>query len=74
MDDRELWLALVADADLSPGSSNAHAVTETVRRVIGVTPGDPLAPAVLADPRTSGELFTAYMDDWRARHGGRVAA
>lgn len=68
MDQREVWLALVADADRASGSAHAVDVAETIRRIVGAEPGTPLAAAVIGDPRTAAELTAAYLEDWQARH------
>ncbi|GAA2608447.1 hypothetical protein GCM10010399_44100 [Dactylosporangium fulvum] len=63
-----MWLAIVADADRSPGSVRAGEVADIIRHVVGAEPGTPLAPAVIRDPRTAAELSAAYLREWRRRH------
>ncbi|MGI5245067.1 hypothetical protein [Dactylosporangium sp. CA-139066] len=73
-DPHATWLAIVAEADRMPEGVFAAAVTDTIRRVVRATPGEPLAPRVVADPRGAAELSTACLREWRRRHPGVGAA
>lgn len=68
------WLAIVAQANEAPESAHAKNVVDTIRRVVGADPGEPLAPLVIGDRRSAAELSAAYLQDWRRRHPVRWVA
>jgi hypothetical protein len=73
-DPQEAWLAIVADADLAPRGNHAKAVTDTIRRVVGATPSEPLAERVVRDQRRAAELSAAYLQEWRRRRPAQAEA
>jgi hypothetical protein len=69
----EIWKAMIAEADRQPDSAFAASLTEAIREVVDAIPSQPLAPLIVADPRTATELSEAYLDEWRRRNPEAVA-
>lgn len=65
----ETWLAMIVEADQTPGGALAVSMTEAIRHVVRAQPSEPLAALVIRDPRSAVELSAAYLHEWRRREG-----